>query len=102
MSDVPWAVAWYGHHQCVWLTLNTQDDFFAIGDNYQKPVLGLYLTPETMDGKLLSDCVRGSENSWGNFLFKALSQNQISSKFPLTHAPYGLASGLFLTDRQRW
>ena len=22
MSDVPWAVAWYGHHQCVWLTLN--------------------------------------------------------------------------------
>jgi hypothetical protein len=102
MSDVPWAVAWYGHHQCVWLTLNTQDDFFAIGDNYQKPVLGLYLTPETMDGKLLSDCVRGTDNSWGNFLFKALSQNQISSKFPLTRAPYGMASGLFLTDRQRW
>jgi len=21
MSDVPWAVAWYGRHQCVWLTL---------------------------------------------------------------------------------
>ena len=102
MSDVPWAVAWYGHHQCVWLTLNTQDDFYAFGDNYQKPVLGLYLTPETMDSKLLSDCVRGTENSWGNFLFRALSQNQISSKFPLTHAPYGLASGLFLTDRQRW
>jgi 4-amino-4-deoxy-L-arabinose transferase-like glycosyltransferase len=102
MSDVPWAVAWYGHRQCVWLTLNTQDDFFAIGDDFQKPVLGLYLTPETMDGKLLSDCVRGGENSWGNFLFKALAQGQISSKFPLNHAPSGLASGLFLTDHQRW
>ena len=105
MSDVPWAVAWYGHHQCVWLTLNTQDEFFAIGDNYQKPVLGLYLTPETMDDKLLSDCVRGGENSWGNFLLKTLAQNQISSKFPLTHAPSGsaaIASGLFLTDRTRW
>ena len=105
MSDVPWAVAWYGHHQCVWLTLNTQDEFFAIGDNYQKPVMGLYLTPETMDDKLLSDCVRGGENSWGNFLLKTLAQNQISSKFPLTHTPSGsaaIASGLFLTDRVRW
>ena len=105
MSDVPWAVAWYGHHQCVWLTLNTQDDFFAIGDDYQKPVLGLYLTPETMDAKLLSNCMRGGENSWGNFLLKSLAQNQISSKFPLTHAPSGsaaIASGLFLTDRVRW
>jgi len=105
MSDVPWAVAWYGHHQCVWLTLNTQDEFFAIGDNYLKPVLGLYLTPETMDAKLLSDCTRSGENSWGNFLLKALAQNQISSKFPLTHAPTGsaaIASGLFLTDRVRW
>jgi hypothetical protein len=105
MSDVPWAVAWYGHHQCVWLTLNAQEEFFAIGDNYQKPVLGLYLTPETMDDKLLSDCVRGGENSWGTFLLKTLAQNQISTKFPLTHAPSGsavIASGLFLTDRARW
>ena len=105
MSDVPWAVAWYGHHQCVWLTLNTRDEFFAIGDDYQKPVLGLYLTPETMDDKLLSDCVRGGENSWGNFLLKALGQNQISPQFPLTHSPSGSAaivSGLFLTDRVRW
>ncbi len=105
MSDVPWAVAWYGHHQCVWLTLNTQDEFFAIGDDYQKPVLGLYLTPETMDAKFLSDCARGGENSWGNFLLKAVAQNQIASKFPLTHGPSGsaaIASGLFLTDRVRW
>lgn len=105
MSDVPWAVAWYGHHQCVWLTLNTQDDFYAIGDEYQKSILGLYLTPETMDSRLLSDCVRGGEDSWGNFLLKSVVQNQISSKFPLTHAPSGsaaIASGLFLTDRVRW
>jgi hypothetical protein len=104
MSDVPWAVAWYGHHQCVWLTLNTQDEFNAI--NYWiKPVQALYLTPETMDEKLLSECVHGGENSWGNFLIKAMAQSQIASNFPLTHAPSGTAgigSGLFLTDRIRW
>jgi hypothetical protein len=104
MSDVPWAVAWYGHHQCVWLTLNAQDDFFAINDDL-KPVQGLYLTPETLDAKLLSDCVRGGENSWGNFLLKSMVQNQAPLKFPLMHTPTGSAaipSGLFLTDRQRW
>ena len=46
MSDIPWAVAWYGQRQCVWLTLkctpdakdpNTHEDFFAIND-YQKPI----------------------------------------------------------------
>jgi len=104
MSDVPWAVAWYGHHQCVWLTLNTQDEFNAI--NYWiKPVQAIYLTPETMDDKLLSECLRSGENSWGNFLLKALTQSQIASSFPLTHSPSGTAgisSGLFLTDRIRW
>ena len=29
MSDVPWAVAWYGNRPSVWLTLNTQDRFFC-------------------------------------------------------------------------
>ena len=28
MSDVPWAVAWYGDRQCVWLTLDAQDGIF--------------------------------------------------------------------------
>ena len=104
MSDVPWGVAWYGHHQCVWLTLNTQDEFNAIS-YWIKPVQAIYLTPETMDDKLLSECVRGGEGSWGTFLLKAMSQNQIASNFPLTHAPSGsaaISSGLFLTDRIRW
>ena len=39
MSDIPWAFAWYGQRQCVWLTLkctpdakdpNTHEDFLAI------------------------------------------------------------------------
>ena len=29
MSDVPWAVAWYGNHQCLWLTLNAQEEFLC-------------------------------------------------------------------------
>ena len=102
MSDVPWAVAWYGRHQCVWLTLNAQDDFFAIND-YVKPVQALYLTPETMDGKFVSDLVRSGEHSWGSFIVFGVLQNQIPQGFPLRNSPTGfLPDRLFLTDRERW
>ena len=104
MSDAPWAVAWYGRRQCVWLTLNAEDDFYAINDNL-KTVQALYLTPESMDGKFLTDWMRGGEHSWGNFVLQAITQSQIPRDFPLRHAPIGSAainSGLFLTDRDRW
>jgi hypothetical protein len=102
MSDVPWAVAWYGRRQCVWLTPDAQDSFFAINDDI-KPVQALYLTPETMDGKFLTDWVRARDFSWGNFIIQAVVQNQIPPNFPLRHAPSGfLPERLFLTDWDRW
>ena len=81
MSDVPWAVAWYGHRQCLWLTLNAQDDFFAVNDNV-KPVLALYLTPETTDGKFVSDWIRAGEHSWGNFMIQAVTAKSNPAGFP--------------------
>jgi hypothetical protein len=102
MSDVPWAVAWYGRHQCVWLSLNAQDEFFAINDNL-KPVQALYLTPETLDGKFLTDWVRSNGRSWGNFVVQVELLNQIPPGFTLRRAPVGfLPERLFLTDRERW
>ncbi len=102
MSDAPWAVAWYGRHQCVWLTLNAQDDFFAINDNL-KPVQALYLTPKTMDGKFVTDMLHSGEHSWGSFITQGVLQNQIPTGFPLRNAPTGfLPDRLFLTDRERW
>ncbi|MEI9962050.1 MAG: glycosyltransferase family 39 protein [Limisphaerales bacterium] len=102
MSDVPWAVAWYGQRQCIWLTLNAESDFFNVYDNY-KAVQALYLTPETMDGKFLTDWVRAGGRSWGSFIIQSVVQNQIPSGFPLRRAPTGfLPERLFLTDWDRW
>jgi 4-amino-4-deoxy-L-arabinose transferase-like glycosyltransferase len=101
MSDIPWAIAWYGDRQCVWNTVNSQSEFFQFND-YVKQVRGLYLTLNTLDKKLFSECLQGGVDSWGNFVLKTVAANQIPPQFPLKVAPYGLLSGLFLTDRQRW
>ena len=102
MSDVPWAVAWYGDRQCVWNTINTQYTFFQLND-YIKPVHALYLTLTTLDGKLLTDCLQGSRDSWGNFVLKSIAANQLPADFPLRNFPAEtLLSGMFLTDRPRW
>ncbi len=102
MSDVPWAVAWYGKRQCMWVTLNAQDDFFAIND-YQKPVKALYLTQQTMDSRFVSEIFRAGEHSWGSFIIEALLRSEVPAFFPLKKAPAGfMPDQMFLTDWERW
>jgi hypothetical protein len=102
MSDVPWAVAWYGRHQCVWLTLDAQDEFYALHKNL-KPVSALYLTSLTMDGKFVSEWFESNRHSWGRFIYGALKDERLPDNFPLTKMPEGLfPERLFLSNRDRW
>jgi len=111
MSDVPWAMAWYGQRQCVWLTLNcmpdakdpsTHEDFLAIND-YQKPINALYLTPQTMDARFLTQGIGAGEQSWGSFIVEATVKRKVPDYFPLRQSPTGWFSDqLVLTDWQRW
>lgn len=102
MSDIPWAVAWYGRRQCIWLTHNAQSDFFAVND-YLKPIRALYLTPQTMDNRFLSQWVRPGEHSWGSFILSSMVRREIPAGFPLRKAPSGfLPEQLFLSDWDRW
>jgi hypothetical protein len=112
MSDIPWAVAWYGDRQCVWLTLNATadpanphsvDNFFTIGDVYQKPVNALYLTPKTLDSRFVSDWIRSGQQSWGEFIVNSVVRNEVPPDFPLRQMPSGyLPEQLFLSDWKRW
>ncbi len=100
MSDAPWAVAWYGQHQCLWLTLNAKSDFYAIND-YLKPVEGIYFTSLTMDDKFLSDMARGNGDGWEHLVLGIGMGKTIPAGFPL-RSPKNLVTGMFLTDRPRW
>ncbi len=110
MSDMPWAMAWYGRRQSVWTTLyvqdrNGRDDFFTINDGH-KPIRGLYLTTLSMDARFYSQMLRGQDWAWGKFVMDSLvTTNGLPPGFPLKYSPTGgyLSAGhFFLTDWPRW
>jgi hypothetical protein len=127
ISDIPWAVAWYGQRHCVWLTADIQNEFRAIHE--RKPIAGVYLTQFTTDGRLLSDLTLGREQDWakkalksivredpgvkdvvwGNFAWNAVMKEEVPEGFPLKESPSPMTlvgslfpGQLFLTDRKRW
>ena len=106
MSDMPWAVAWYGNQQCVWTTLDVgtdkADDFYKINDD-RKAVRGLYLTPVTTNRRFLTEMRQGREGAWANFYLDVAVMRNLPTGFPLRMAPPGmLPDQLFLSDRIRW
>ena len=111
MSDVPWAVAWYGDRQSIWLTLkckpdmkdvSTHENFFEVND-YLKPIAIIYLTPQTMDSKFLSQWIRAGEQSWGSFIIECMVTKKVPSDFPLAETQNGwLPEQLMLADWPRW
>jgi hypothetical protein len=104
MSDVPWAMAWYGNRQSLWLTLDVDEDFYAIND-YQKPIRGLFLTAVTMDAKFVSNFLRSDDFSWGNFVMEMMYKGETKKGFPLrssTRESLYWPEEVFLSDWARW
>ncbi|HEY2951632.1 MAG TPA: glycosyltransferase family 39 protein [Verrucomicrobiae bacterium] len=105
MSDIPWAVGWYGRRQCVWLTLDADKDFYTVHDTV-KPVQALYLTPKTLktlDTAAMSRVMRDDIRSWEAFTASLFLKQEVPTGFPLRKA-FGelLPEQLFLTDKARW
>ena len=101
MSDVPWAVAWYGRRQCVWLTWDPAAEFRAV--DQRKPVRALYLTQFTLDNKLVSQMWRGEEPEWGRFAADAVVKEEMPAGFPLKFAfTEGFPDQLFMAEKEYW
>jgi hypothetical protein len=120
MTDFPWATAWYGQRQSVWLSLKYQEnpslkfrnDFQTI-NSQGKPIRALYLSMRTlksMDTQALAPWIQGAgvENweqavsDWESFvLLGAYLKQEVPTGFPLKSAPFGLFPELFLGDSER-
>jgi transcriptional regulator with AAA-type ATPase domain len=105
MSDIPWAVAWYGDRSCAWLTLDDGATFEQM--NKMKPVHAIYLTERTSDRPFLSQTL-DNKRSWGRFLLQSLPKSEspqgaVPPGFPLTKAPaYFAPAQMFISDAVRW
>lgn len=101
MSDMPWAVAWYGQRSCIWLPLNSESDFMDI--HKQRNVSALYLTPRTLDNRFLTQWVKGENQGWGGFVAEILLRREVPTGFPLKKAYADwFPEHLFLSDYVRW
>ena len=101
MSDMPWAVAWYGRRDCVWLPSNVGEGFATV--HRVRHVAAIYLTAMTLDQKLVSELLQGDDPAWGDFAANAIVKREIPDGFPLKFAfAEGFPYQLFLADRERW
>jgi len=114
MSDVPWAVAWYGPRECVWTSLrvadtadanvrNRREDFFVFTEA-RRPIEAVYLSPYWADKPLLSSYIADLDFEWGRFYLEVMRGSNLPSGFPLKHVlggPY-MAAGHFLLAAKPW
>jgi hypothetical protein len=121
MSDIPWAMAWYGSRQCVWLSLRYRElqdlqrpnDFAAMNQAGGKPLRALHLsnrmTKSVDTWGLWSWIHRAKREEWEKELSEweaflvggAYAELQVPTGFPLKDAPFGLWPELFLIDSER-
>ena len=82
MSDIPWAVAWYGNQDCVWLTRNVEPDFYTLNDQF-RPVSALYFTEATTDQRYLSRVFSPIKSNWERFVLAMQLEGDLPDEFPL-------------------
>lgn len=99
VSDIPWAVAWYGGKTAILLPKDI-DGFYDIDGKHQKVAMA-YFTTVTRD----KPWVRGladpmaPENSW----YQVFAAGRVPGNFPLTAGRFIAGSDqLLLADRPRW
>jgi hypothetical protein len=121
MTDMPWATAWYGRRQSVWLSLKYREpaglkhpnDYFAI-DAAGKPVRALYLssrTTKTVESRILDSWIRREARAgewepyvsdWESFVVLGVYVfREVPTGFPLRRASLEDLPELFLLEAER-
>lgn len=105
ISDVPWAVAWYGGRACVNIPLHVQDgykeDFYVVHD-YQHPVQAIYLSPLTANSPWHTTFF-DPDHAWFRFLLDVALRKTMPDRFPLLSLPTGyIEAGHFFCAEKPW
>ena len=115
MSDIPWAVAWYGPRECLWATLrvvddpeaninNRREDFFVFTEA-RRPIRAVYLSPYWADQPMRARFFGDPDFAWGRFYLDVMLRQNVPSGFPLKNVLGGsyMINGHFLAaDKDYW
>lgn len=121
VSDMPWAVAWYGDRASLWLPRN-RDQFTALRDIAEKQnhhIAGFVLSPISTQDSTLSTQSTGSFGEWTELIFRgpvaSLGYDLATNVLWLREYPKGLPLGgvlmpdgrrmfvaNFFADKDRW
>ena len=82
MSDLPWALAWYGNQDSIWITRRVQPDFYQINDEF-RPVKALYFTEMTTDQRYVSRVFAPNTSNWERFVLAIQLNKYLPDGFPL-------------------
>lgn len=116
MSDIPWAMAWYGPRDCVWVTLRVMDEAEANVANRRedsftymegrRPVRAVYISPLWADERFLTRFFNFADKdfAWGRFYLDVLLRQNAPKGFPLKEVlgdPF-LRNGHFFLAQDPW
>ncbi|HAB16784.1 MAG TPA: glycosyltransferase family 39 protein [Verrucomicrobiota bacterium] len=114
MSDIPWAVAWYGPREAVWTTLrvsedpkanlaNRREDFFTFIDA-RRPVQAIYISPYWGNQPFHSRYMMDPDFEWGRLYRDVLVKGSLPTGFPLREVVGGgfIEAGHFMIAAKRW
>jgi hypothetical protein len=106
MSDIPWAVAWYGGRESMWLPLRVseagKEDFYAI--HFQRKVRAIYISPLTTNAAFRDRFLLDPDLPWGLFYVDILLRTHVPDGFPLRFADkdYLTFGHCFLAEQDWW
>ena len=114
VSDMPWAVAWYGDKKSLWIprTVKQFDQLYTYADDRNEPLAGILLTPETTNQPLSRSLVQGEYAEWGPMIIQGgysassvVQKGSFGDAFPFKQ-PRNLGDSfrnemIFYTDRNR-
>ncbi len=106
MSDMPWAVAWYGKRESLWMPLRIKqegrEDFYHV-HLLQRQVKAVLLSPLTTNGRFREEFLSDADRPWGLFYLDLLARGQLPEGFPLTFVESDLfKAGYCLVTAAPW
>lgn len=103
-SDMPWASAWYGSRASLLLP-ESIEQFELIGSErlLGRPLVGIYLTPVSGDGRAYGDIVNGRYREWARFVLREVRPEDLRDWMLTSAINLPIDGGsIFFADRPRW